>query len=296
MENVWKALASNREAMLVTVVARRGSAPRGPGAMMLLSDGVFTGTIGGGAVEFAAQQEARALLAAKQGGRQRYSLSNDQAAGLGMVCGGEVEVFFTYLPPSHGLTDGAPFLRLTPQGAEAADGAGLPTEPTLTGDVFTMPLSRPGQVYLFGGGHVARALVPALAAVEFSVVVLEDRPEFLNPDHFPDAAGLETVDFDRLPPLALTARDACVVMTRGHQSDFAVLRQVLPSPAGYVGCMGSRAKAAHTRQRLLELGVAPARVAALRTPIGLAIGAQTPAEIAVSIAAELIAWRAGANP
>ena len=82
-------------------------------------------------------------------------------------------------------------------------------------------------------------------------------------------------------------------MTRGHQSDFAVLRQVLPTPAGYVGCMGSRAKVAVTRQRLLDAGISLARVDSLKSPIGLPIGAETPEEIAVSITAQLIAHRAG---
>ena len=148
-------------------------------------------------------------------------------------------------------------------------------------------------MYLFGGGHVAKALCEALSRVAFPVVVLEDRPEFLTPDRFPDAKDRRLVDFSDLSGLTLSKEDLVVVMTRGHQSDFAVLRQVLPTPAGYVGCMGSRAKVAVTRQRLLDAGISLARVDSLKSPIGLPIGAETPEEIAVSITAQLIAHRAG---
>ena len=109
----------------------------------------------------------------------------------------------------------------------------------------------------------------------------------------PEFSAVTAVDFSDLSGLTLSKEDLVVVMTRGHQSDFAVLRQVLPTPAGYVGCMGSRAKVALTRQRLLDAGISLARVDSLKSPIGLPIGAETPEEIAVSITAQLIAHRAG---
>ena len=91
----------------------------------------------------------------------------------------------------------------------------------------------------------------------------------------------------------MTPDDYAVVMTRGHQGDFEILRQLLQSPASYVGCIGSRKKVAATQAKLREAGIDEARIQSLRSPIGLAIGAETPAEIAVSITAQMIAHRAG---
>ena len=151
-------------------------------------------------------------------------------------------------------------------------------------------------VYLFGGGHVSQALAPVLDRIDFAVTVVEERPEFLSPDLFPTARALVRADFFRLSDaLTLTADDYAIVMTRGHQADLEILLQILRSPARYVGCIGSRKKVAYTQAKLREAGIDEARIQSLHSPIGLAIGAETPAEIAVSIAAQLIAHRAGAE-
>ena len=93
--------------------------------------------------------------------------------------------------------------------------------------------------------------------------------------------------------VTVTADDYVVIMTRGHQADYEVLTQVLRSGARYLGCIGSKRKLALCRDRLLQAGFTPEEYARLHAPIGLAIGAQTPEEIAVSVAAEMIAVRAG---
>ena len=104
-------------------------------------------------------------------------------------------------------------------------------------------------------------------------------------------------DFTRLTEqVTVTADDYVVVMTRGHQADYEVLTQVLRSGAKYLGCIGSRRKLALCRDRLLEDGFTETEYSRLHAPIGLAIGAQTPEEIAVSVAAEMIAVRAGVRP
>ena len=225
------ARAAGEAAVLCAVVERRGSAPRGPGAMMAVTASQVAGTIGGGLVEYEAQQEARRVLETKAFAQRTYRLTNESAADLGMIC---------------------------------------------------------------GGGHVSQALVPALARVDFSVTVLEERTEFLTPELFPDAQALIHADYLRLSDfITMTPDDYAVVMTRGHQGDFEILRQLLQSPAAYVGCIGSRKKVAATQARLREAGIDESRIQSLHSPIGLAIGAETPAEIAVSITAQMIAHRAG---
>jgi len=143
---------------------------------------------------------------------------------------------------------------------------------------------------------VSQALVPAIAAVGFRPVVYDDRPEFADPVLFPQAEKTLCGPFTDLSRrISVTADDYVVVMTRGHQADYEVLAQTLRSGAKYLGCIGSRKKLALCRDRLLAAGFTAEEYGAVHAPIGLAIGAETPEEIAVSVTAELIAVRAAWN-
>ncbi len=327
-------LAQGRGAVLCGIVSSAGSTPRGPGAhMAVFTDGSCAGTIGGGALEARVRETALALLPGGAGALHTFRLAPTGALDdLGMVCGGEATVYFQCLDPSAlplvqaaeealarpirdvwlvtllregegwdmGLYDSVHGLRFTQAVSQEAlrpllsDRCQLrPGEAGLTVE----PLVRAGSVYLFGGGHVGAELCPLLCRVGFRVTVCDDRPDFARPERFPQAERVLLVDYRSLPPsLALTERDYAAVMTAGHQGDLEVLRQVLPSPAAYIGCIGSRRKAAVLRERLASLGFSPAELDRVHSPIGLPIGGDTPAEIAVSIAAQLIACRAGRLP
>ena len=159
---------------------------------------------------------------------------------------------------------------------------------------FVLPAVRGGRVYIFGGGHVSQALVPAIAAVGFRPVVYDDRPEFADPALFPQAEAALCGSFTALAErIKVTPDDYVVIMTRGHQADYEVLTQTLRSGAKYIGCIGSKKKLSICRDRLLAAGFTAEEYAKVHAPIGLAIGAETPEEIAVSVAAEMIAVRAG---
>ena len=141
---------------------------------------------------------------------------------------------------------------------------------------------------------MSQALAAVLAPLDFRVAVYDDRPEFTGEDRFPLAVKRVAAPFGELRRhVPLGPDDYLVIMTRGHQADFEVLRETLRAPVRYLGCIGSRRKLALCRDRLLAEGFTEAEYARLHAPIGLAIGAETPEEIAVSIAAELIAVRAG---
>lgn len=258
-------LEAGRPAVLCGIVASRGSTPRGAGAKMLvLEDGRTVGTIGGGAVEYRAGQLARTLLAESRSETRTYDVGS--TGDTGMICGGTVEVLFQYIAPG------------SPQAREALD--------ELEKDVMD-------RVLLFGAGHVARALAEVLSLAEFAVEVWDERPEAIA--GFPAAAACRCGPYDgaleSLPPV--TERDYVVVMTHGHQADFTVLSQVLGTPAKYIGCIGSRGKAAAVRERLLAAGFTEEDVGRIHSPIGLPIGGETPGEIAISVAAQLIACRSG---
>ena len=310
------ALEAGQPAELVSVAASEGSTPRGGGAMMaVFPGGRTTGTIGGGNVEFECQRLAAELLEQQADALRQFRFVQGDAASLGMVCGGGVTVQLQYLPAGDAHTiavlrdlieagggDRNTWLLRRIQGERVtamglADRSGvrhLDAPPAHLEDLL-----KSEAVFAEGwlAGHVSQALVPVLADLGFRSVVYDDRPEFADPALFPGAERTLCGDFTRLTEqVTVTPEDYVVVMTRGHQADYEVLTQVLRSGAKYLGCIGSKRKLALCRDRLLEAGFTEAEYSRLHAPIGLAIGAQTPAEIAVSVAAEMIAVRAGLDP
>jgi xanthine dehydrogenase accessory factor len=152
---------------------------------------------------------------------------------------------------------------------------------------------------LFGGGHIGRALAPMLEALGFRVTVYDSRPEVR--EALEDAAGAKRTvligEYSDLSPVRpqLESAEFCFIATHGHLHDYAVLKQVLQSAGRrrYIGLIGSRAKVRHTREQLAAEGIPIPD--SLYAPVGLDLGAQTPAEIAVAVAAEVLAILHGAT-
>jgi xanthine dehydrogenase accessory factor len=149
-------------------------------------------------------------------------------------------------------------------------------------------------VLVCGAGHVAQALAPVAAGVGFRVVVMDDRPEFADARRFPGAVQVRQLQSfeEAFSGLSVDERSLVVIVTRGHQHDLTALVQALRTPARYVGLMASRAKRERMIAALLERGFHEADIQRIHSPIGLPIDAETPAELAISIVAELIQTRA----
>ena len=148
------------------------------------------------------------------------------------------------------------------------------------------------RVFVFGAGHVGTAIANAAAAAGFRVVVVDDRAEYADAARFTNGTAVMTGDAAAaLARYPLTVADAVVIATRGHRNDAVILERVATSPAGYVGLLGSKRKKAVVTKGLTAAGVPAKSLQRVRVPVGLAIGAVTPEEIAVSVVAELIAWR-----
>ena len=164
-------------------------------------------------------------------------------------------------------------------------------------DLYVEQINSSGRVYVFGCGHVAQELVPVLSHVGFRCVALDDRPEFARKELFPTAEEVLLIDFTRISDfITVGAEDYACVMTRGHAFDAVVQAQMLKTPACYIGVIGSRHKKAGVFQRLREeYGFTDEDFARVTTPIGLSIKAETPAEIAISIAGQMIELRATRN-
>lgn len=326
------ALERGEAAVLVSIIASSGSTPRGSGARMLvLQDGSIAGTIGGGAVEYRSQQLSAEALENRRSSIHSFKLTSDEVAGLGMICGGDVMVYLQYISPGHAdtsllcdraiaalrgpldawlitdITDEQAWSMSIYTAGEGLSGDAHIADATpllrrkavriqLDGHVYySEPISHSGLVYVFGAGHVGRELVPALARTGFRCIVVDDRPEFADTAYFPDAQEVLLGDFGNIASMLGVGRDDyIVIMTRGHQHDYSLQIQALGTSAHYIGVMGSRGKAAQQSKSLMEEeGFSQADVDRLHMPIGLQIGAETPSEIAVSIAAELITVRSG---
>ncbi len=321
---VLEGLRHGRPAVLCCVLESTGSAPRGAGARLaVFPDGTTLGTVGGGAMEADAIRRSKTLLEAGRSQLLSLELRQDGTQDLGMVCGGSVLLGFHCLKPEDReavsvlerlaarpdradpawlrtlwRADGTAALTLIEGEDLHGGGDRLPKQPTLirTGaeTVFLEPVFRPERVWIFGAGHVGKALTPALAAAGFEVTVLDERPALADPARFPEAKQVLCGAYpDLLPTLDVRPGDYLAVMTQGHLADYTVLEWALRTEAAYVGCIGSAKKAAFVNERLRAAGFSAAEVARIHSPIGLPILAQTPEEIAVSITAEMILHRHG---
>jgi xanthine dehydrogenase accessory factor len=323
MVEITDALLTNLEAgknsILVTLVADRGSAPRSEGASMVVGDnGLLAGTIGGGNMEFLALRDAAACLEKGQGAFRSYNLRD--------ACGGNVDVLFTYVEATADNKQTLQKLQYTMQihragwlllpysgdtlgvlDNEGLVGVELPTEKTeITSVNGTQTIVTPQgkfyvakiyngiRVFVFGGGHVAQKLVHILCFIDFRCIVTDDRPEFATKSLFPDAEALYVRDYNELAGFYdIQPEDYIISVTRGHEGDFEVERFALRTPACYIGVIGSRKKHTMVAAKLLQEGFTEEDLTRITAPIGLSIGSETPAEIAISIAGQLIEKRAG---
>ena len=249
------AQAEGRACALATVVSAKGSVPRQPGAKMLVyADGQISGTVGGGKFESLVIEEALGII--RDGGApqlKNYLLREGEPQSFGAICGGECAVFI--------------------------EGLG-------TGEA----------VWIIGGGHCALAIAHLAAGCGFYVGVVEDRAEQLGGDKFPPATRLVT---DQPAPAFIAARDwtpreALVIVNRNADLDQRALDAALRRPVpGYVGMMGSRRKVARVFDELVGAGHARDALRRVHAPIGLDVGAESPAEIAVSVVAEILRFTRG---
>jgi xanthine dehydrogenase accessory factor len=280
-----------RPAVFCVVIEKKGSAPREPGAAMLVrGDGITVGTVGGGAVEVVTEREARVLLPRGQAKLLSLSLDDDHGQDDASICGGAVTVG---LVPVVGAADATPFFR-----ALAAARRRKPGKIPLTFESrgrqlqFRLYVEPPPTLIIVGAGHVGQALARVAGPLGFHVVVIDDREGLASPERFDDTVELVVGPIaESLPDYPLDPSCYVAIMTRGHRHDQAALEAVIHRPLAYVGMMASRRKAAAILGALRDKGVPTARLDQVRAPIGLAIGAMSVNELALSIAAELIQVR-----
>jgi len=161
-------------------------------------------------------------------------------------------------------------------------------------EVFVEPILPQPMLYVFGGGHVSMAVAKAAAAAGFGIGVVDDRETFANQERFPMAQEIYTRYEDAFEKIHPNAASYLVIVTRGHKEDMRVLAWAVRTEARYVGMIGSKRKVLSVYKALENEGYKPEEFERVYAPMGLEIGALSPEEIAVSIAAELVAVRRNA--
>ncbi|MFC9897506.1 XdhC family protein [Nocardia sp. NPDC127579] len=285
---------------LATVIGTGGSAPRPPGAAMAVSaQGQVVGSVSGGCVEAAVHQLCLEALESGVAVRQRFGYSDDDAFAIGLTCGGEVEVFVhprpgpALAPALTALARDEPVtvLRTLDAHARTTVRAGEPElETGVHGPEFVECYGSPPRMLIFGAIDYAAALAALGRFLGYRVTVCDARAVFTTADRFPEAHEVVVQWPDRyLRSLPVDARTVVCVLTHDAKFDVPLLEVALRLPVGYVGAMGSRRTHAERLARLREIGLTEGELARLRSPIGLDLGGRTPAETALSIAAEIVA-------
>ena len=311
---------------LATVVETWGSSPRPAGSRLAVNDeSAFVGSVSGGCIEAAVVHEALRTIGDGAPRVLEFGVSHELAWEVGLACGGRVRVFVERVEPRRGLLDSLleawrekrPVVLATElaSGAQQLIGkeahAGVEAalleaaQTALARDacrilrlggreLFVQPFDLPLRLIVVGAVHISQSLAAMAPLAGYEVVVVDPRRDFASAERFPGVAVSSEWPDPALRALAPDRRTAVVTLTHDPKLDDPALEVALASDAFYVGSLGSRKTHAARLARLRRLGIPEAALARIHAPVGLAIGARSPAEIAVSILAEIIATLRGA--
>jgi len=253
-QEIINLISKGEPAVLATVISKHGSAPRNAGAKMLIKrDGTSLGTVGGGGVEHQIRKKA-----------------------IEIMNSGESEVVHLDLS---GISN--------EEGRAAYICGGQM-------DILLEPIMPPETLYLFGAGHISECVAAIGKNLALRVVVIDPRAEFNNTERFPTAHSLIVEEYaNAFSQLDVNQKSYIVIFTHGHTFDEECLQFAVGTEGKYIGMIGSQKKVKEIRERLLRKGISEQQLDRVCAPVGLGIGAETPAEIAISILAEIIKVRRG---
>ncbi|MET3130485.1 xanthine dehydrogenase accessory factor [Oxalobacteraceae bacterium GrIS 1.11] len=297
-------LAAGRRCLLVTVIKTWGSSPRPIGATLAIcDDGRLVGSVSGGCIEDDLIERVR-RDGVERGAPQllSYGITADEAHRFGLPCGGTIELAIEPLSEQSRIAELLQRLerhelvarRLDLRSgavtlAPAAAGAAL----QLAGQVLTTVHGPRWRLLIIGAGQLSRFVAQIATAMDYHVIVCDPREEYRAGWNLPEVELVHAMPDDLVQELKLDRRSAVVALTHDPKLDDLALMEALRSEAFYVGAIGSRANHAKRRERLLQFDLDAGQVARLHGPIGLYIGSKTPAEIAISILAEMTSVKNG---
>lgn len=297
---------AGRRFVLVTVARTWGSAPRPPGAWMVVrDDGQVIGSVSGGCVEddLVRRVAAGEFTDAMRPCLVRYGVTADEAHRFGLPCGGTLELLLEPAPDVALLADLAARIeggqlavrRVALHGAVVSVEPGSATDSQHWDGETLVTLHGPAwRLLIIGAGQISHYLATMALALGYRVHICDPRSEYAEGWSVPGTQRIAAMPDDAVLEFGLDPRSAVVALTHDPKLDDLALLEALKSPAFYVGALGSRASNGQRRERLLQyFDLSPAEVDRLHGPVGLPIGSRTPPEIAVSILAEMTAVKNG---
>lgn len=263
--------------------------------MLLHEDTTTEGTVGGGRVEAEVRERALGLLRRGRSELLAFDLDQDIDSDDGLICGGRMRVAVT---PIVDVEAARPFADAAAALARCEPAfVSLQVEHQGSMEEYRLHIEAPAKLVIAGAGHVGAAVAKLAVGLDFEVVVIDDRREFagdrlLSPPIKPVVGDIVTT----LREQPIDANTFVVIVTRWHKCDEQALHAVIDSEARYIGMIGSRRKIKTIFDNLEALGVDRQKLSRVHSPIGLAIGAVTVPEIAVSIVGQLIEVRRSEKP
>lgn len=315
-------LDATGQVALATVVGTWGSSPVPVGGQLAVApDGRFEGSVSGGCVEAEVIGEAERVIATGIPKLLEYGVEDETAWRAGLPCGGRIQIFLEALDAARDAAyldtilaaraKRAPLIvrqRLTDGGRELFSG-GLAAPPEVAaalasgasqlidspeGRFFLHALVPPVRLIVVGATHIGQALSDFARRLGYNVSIVDPRSAFVTRERFADAARYSEWPEPALGALDLDARTAVVALTHAAHIDDEALATALRSPCFYIGALGSKRNHAKRVERLLAMGIPDREIARIRAPVGLAIGAKGPHEIAIAILAQIIKDARGA--
>jgi xanthine dehydrogenase accessory factor len=303
LETLERWVGEGTRVATATVVKTERSAPRGPGAMLAVSErGEVAGSVTGGCVEPAVYDEAREVLAGGPPRLVTYGIADEEAFEVGLPCGGTVHIFIDLAERDivegiaaavreerpvalevHVAGERIGEKRLVPNGA-------VPETGLASDELFVSSFLPRPEMYVFGAVDHAAAVATVGRFLGYRVTVCDARAKFVTPERFPDVDELVVEWPDRfLAQAPVDERTVICVLTHDHKFDIPLLKVALETPAGYIGAMGARRTNAERAERLREEGVSDEALERIHAPIGLDIGSRTPEEVAIAVGGEIVA-------
>ena len=294
-------LQSGHKAHLFTVVQTWGSAPRLPGAVLVVrDDGHLIGSVSGGCIEDDLADKARNKLLPQVPSLIEYGVSRDEAQRFGIPCGGRLQIFvepLTDMAQLQPIVDSMEQRKLIKRSVRISTGEvklaeALPgSSPSLEGDWFHSYFGPKWRLLIIGANQLGAVLANMAQTLDFDVLICDPREDIRAEWHVEGATWAYGMPDDVVLEMQPDAHTAIVAVTHDPKLDDMALLEALKCDAFYVGALGSRKNQETRRERMRMFDLSETEIARLRGPVGLPIGSRTPAEIAVAILAELIQVR-----
>jgi xanthine dehydrogenase accessory factor len=299
----WQQAGKN--AALATVIKTWGSSPRPAGSHMAVSeDGHFCGSVSGGCVESAVIAESLEIIQSGQAKRLTYGVSDETAWEVGLACGGQIEIFIqaidwqTLTPILQGIQENKTTwytitLNRTGEISHIQPTKQTPRPPILEetegAAIFTNAVHPAPQLVIVGGVNIAQPLAKLAREMGYAVILVDPRRTFATQARFPNIDQIINAwPQEAFEQIEIASSTAIAILSHDDKIDLPALQLGLNTPAFYLGALGSNQTQTLRKQLLLEKGVDPQAIHRIKGPIGLNLGGNSPAEIALAIIAEII--------